>query len=208
MPGWPTPGVRTITLTPRSAIASTEGPYDLTRQTFDWGGERWEANVTLPQLKRATAAQWQAFLLAAKYGTFYLGPVGDLRTAQGVATGTPLVNGSNAARSKTLATKGWTHSITGILKAGDFIEITDSFGKRLHQVLKDANSDGSGLATLDIWPRIRLALSDGATISVSNPTGIFNLADPNPGWSFDYTQFFTDGTNTTGMTFTAVEAIS
>jgi len=217
LPNSPTPGLRKITLAARSALARTEGPYDFSQQLVDWGGERWEASIEFPAMKRAKAEPILAFLLAAKGGTIKIGPFdGASINPQGVATGTPLVNGTVAARSKTITTKGWTHSIPGILKAGDYIQVTDSVQIRLHKVLTDANSDSSGNATLDVWPRVRAALADGNAIAVSNPQGIFQLAAPDIAWTVDYQHMYGDETSAqqagyaagkSGLGFAAVEVI-
>ena len=93
----------------------------------------------------------------------------------GVATGTPLVNGGTQAvtyaaskqtYSQSLVTKGWTNSVTGILKKGDVIEIAGVYAVnpvdgatlpflRQFVVLADADSGAStGPATLTISPPI------------------------------------------------------
>lgn len=93
----------------------------------------------------------------------------------GVATGTPLVNGASQevlypsvkdTYTSTLVTKGWTNSITGILKAGDVLTIANVYAVnpvtkaklpflRQFVVKADANSGAStGPATLTISPPI------------------------------------------------------
>jgi len=131
------------------------------------------AEVVYPQMTREEAEAFNAFLLGlmGQRGTFYLGdPLG--KTARGKATGTPLVNGAGQT-GNTLITDGWTPSITGILLAGDYIEINS----RLHKVLVDANSDGSGNATLEIWPRLAVSPGDNQFINTYNCVGIFRLSE-------------------------------
>lgn len=103
----------------------------------------------------------------------------------GVATGTPKVDGGTQAVAYTavkdswkqdLVTKGWTNSVTGILKAGDVFTIDgvyavnpvskQSTGRlQTFTVLADANSGAStGPATLSISPPI---ISSGAYQTVS-----------------------------------------
>lgn len=98
----------------------------------------------------------------------------------GALGGTPLVNGgsqavtyanSKSTNSQDLVTDGWSNSVTGVLKAGDVITLAGVFamnpvpgegstGKlqmpylQEFVVLADADSNGSGQATLSISPAI------------------------------------------------------
>ena len=74
-----------------------------------------------------------------------------------------------------LITDGWTVSRTGILKAGDWIQLGSGSTARLYKVLKDANSDGSGDSTLDIWPNLRSSPADDAAITIASASGVFRL---------------------------------
>lgn len=92
----------------------------------------------------------------------------------GALGGTPLVNGGSQgvtyltakdAKSSSLITDGWSNSVTGLLKQGDVFTIAgvyavnpvskQSTGRLQHfTVLSDADSDGSGNATLTVSPAI------------------------------------------------------
>jgi hypothetical protein len=126
-------------------------------------------------MPRSTAAPILAALKSARSDTVLLGPVGDEKTPRGVATGTPLVNGVHAAGARTLAIKGLTISITGILKADDWLQVGSGATAHIHQVTADANSNGSGNATVSIVPELRQALADGNAIVFSSPKGNFHL---------------------------------
>lgn len=146
----------------------------------------------------ANAKLWQAwaYKLNGIEGTFYAGDsVGKL--SQGSPGGTPLVAGSGQT-GQDLLTDGWTHSVTGLLKAGDWISISD----RLFTVLVDVNSDSSGNATLSLWPKIRTAYADNAAISYgASARGIFRLTDwPEMGWDINRLQ--------SGFKFSAREVIA
>ncbi len=104
---------------------------------------------------------------------------------KGTSTGTPLVNGA-AQSGASLLTKGWSNSITGILKQGDVftmagVNAVNPVSKQtigsLQQfaVTADANSDGSGNATISISPplttsgpyqTVTVAPADNAAITV------------------------------------------
>lgn len=195
-----TPGFRSLQITATNIVGLSTSPFTAESQVQEWPGELWSLAAELPPMQRATAEQWLAFLLALRggSGTFLIGdPAGA--TPQGPATGTPLVNGANAAGSKVLNTKGWTHSIT-VLKAGDYMQIGTGTAQRLFKTVTDTVSDSSGNATADIWPRTREALADGAAIVTANTKGVFRLADNNRKWSLDTAKIY-------GINFTAVEAL-
>jgi hypothetical protein len=172
-------GPQTLKFTMMDLVGETVSPFTGGQQVQQWPGQWFEFEATMPRMTRAQAEQWNAFLagLHGKLGTFLFGdPLSP--APQGVATGTPLVNGSNLNGASQLNTKGWTHSVAGILKAGDYIQVTASGQpQRLHKLVQDAASDGSGNSTLQIFPSIRESLSDGTTIVLANTAGTFRLSE-------------------------------
>lgn len=74
---------------------------------------------------------------------------------------------------------------------------TSIITRRLHKVLFDVNSDGSGNVSLSLWPNLRSSPADSAAITIASPKGKFMLASP-PEWSIDEAQTY-------GIEFTAVE---
>lgn len=83
-----------------------------------------------------------------------------------------------------LYTKGWSNGVTGILKAGDYIQIGTGSATTLYRLTADSDSDSSGYAALEVWPQVRqgvTAPNDGATIITSNTVGRFRL-DKSTGW--------------------------
>ena len=87
----------------------------------------------------------------------------------GIAGGTPFVMGGSQI-GKTLVTDGWPNSVT-VLKAGDLFQVENS----LYMNLTDASSNGSGQATLDIWPTARTP-ADNAPLVVSAPKNLWRLS--------------------------------
>jgi hypothetical protein len=195
----PTPGPQKLVLTGRTMVSFSQSPFSGVQQVNEWPAEWWEAEVSLPPMRRVTAEAWTTFLLAlrGRSGTFYLGD-SAAKTPRGVATGTPVVNGAGQT-GKSLATRGWTISITGILKAGDYLQVGSGATKRLYKNLTDANSDGSGNATFDIFPRLRESPADGAAITLSTTQGTFRLQDNARSWDIDEALIY-------GIQFKALEA--
>ena len=193
-------GIRNITLRAVNTVGMSMSPFTYQQQAVAHAGQRWEVDVTLTSMNRADAEQWVAFLvsLRGRFGTFTLGdPVGA--SPRGSAGGTPLVNGASQIGG-TLNIDGCTTSQTGWLKAGDYIQLGTAGSATLHKVLADVDSNGSGQVAVDIWPYIRTAPSDNATVVVTNTIGRFRLASDEQNWSIRETALY-------GITFGGVEAI-
>lgn len=106
---------------------------------------------------------------------------------QGARGGTPKINGATADGAVTIATDGWTTSVTGVVKAGDVFTIDGVY--RVHPETKastgvlqqfvvtgDVDSNGSGAATFGISPAIVVS---GAKQNVSSvPADNANLNFP------------------------------
>lgn len=172
---------RGITLRGRTAVTRNLNRFSLKEQIYKHAGDRWELDLDYPPLDVTNMRLMQAFALSLDggNGTFLYGDA-LMGTPRGAASGTPVINGGSQT-GKTLVTSGWAASITGILKAGDYLQ----FGTQaeLHVVLADANSDGSGNATFDIWPTIRVSPSNGSAVVVTNPKGTWRLLFPDVEWT-------------------------
>jgi hypothetical protein len=172
-----------VRFTARPVVSISESPFTLQSQVQEYAGQRLEVEATLPPMTRAQAEYWNAFMLKLNglRGTFLLGDPGG-KKPRGIATGTPVVNGASQTGNELLTT-GWTISTTGILLAGDYIQIGTGSYARLHKVLDDVNSNGSGQATLLLWPSLRSSPSNGAAIITSNTVGVFRLASNEMTWN-------------------------
>lgn len=336
------PNPERIVLKARSVVAMARSPFTGQQQTQEHQGSWWEAEISLPPMERDEAEAWISFLLQLRgmNGTFLL-PLYAAKTPRGVATGLgPRVKGAGQT-GFVLNTRGWTASQSGILKAGDYLQVMRNYLKspaafdaadwiktqgtitatniadpeggttaerftpsvgatngnllqtpvlnpgtivgqtfrfgiymkaavgaptvgmglrrvgttgiistktlstawqlfilegipelstegnlevfcdqiteaeggidfwgafldspqhaRLHKVLADSASDANGLATLDLWPRIRQA-DDFARLIAQNPVGLFRLASNETQWDVDAASFY-------GLGFSAMEAI-
>lgn len=167
-------GVASISWARDEVRGISESPFTYHRQIFKHFGERWRVNITLPMMSEENAGQWRSFLLLLDggWGTFQFGDFFNV-APKGKAWGSPVCAADNVA-GKVLLTKGWNSNITGVLKAGDKIQLNS----RLYEITRDTNSDGIGLATLDIWPRLRTVPAEEDFIITQNPRGIFQLDQP------------------------------
>jgi len=195
-----TTGIAKVRISANNVVGISQSPFTAKQQVYKYTGQFWEAEISLPPMKRSEAEYWISFLLKlnGSYGTFLLGDPNGA-TARGVATGTPLVNGASQTGNE-LVTDGWTTSTTGILKAGDYIQLGGGASAKLHKVLDDVNSDSSGNATITIWPDLRSAPSDNAAIVVSGAKGVFRLSTNQSDWDVNEASIY-------GMTFPAREAL-
>lgn len=197
-------GIARVRLLARDVVGVSTSPFNFKQQVYRHQGQRWEADISLPPMQRADAEQWAAFLLRLRgtYGTFLLGdPLNATPRGSASATpGTPVVNGASQTGDE-LNIDGLPLSATGYLKAGDYIQLGSGDTASLHKVLEDVNSDGSGEATLNLWPKVRTAPSDNATVVVSGAKGVFRLSSNETSWDIDQASIY-------GITFGAVEALS
>lgn len=192
-------GISRIKLAARNVVATSASPFTGQQQMQRHPGAWWEAHVSLPPMKRADAEAWIAFLFSLKgrYGTFLLGDP-SATSPRGTVAGSPVVDGAHAARAETLALRGLTAGTT--LLAGDYVQVGSGSTSRLHKVLADVTASGGGLVTLDIWPSLREALTDGAAIVTTNPRCVFRLAQSVQEVDIDTARLY-------GLDFGAIEAI-
>lgn len=196
-------GVASVTLIAEDVVAVTTSPFTLTQQVVRHAGARWSATISIPPTKRGDADYWNAFLLRlrGKFGTFLLGdPNADTpRGSASASAGTPVVNGAGQTGNE-LAIDGLPASITGYLKAGDYIQLGSGSSARLYKVLEDVDSNASGEATLNLWPDLRSSPTDGAAVVVSNAKGVFRLNSNEIIWDTNNAGFYS-------ISFSAVEAL-
>lgn len=173
-------------LTPTNAefglISNTQAftsPLSGTTQTLEMPGAHWHLRALFEGLSDAQRRTMQAFLVQCRGagGRFYYGdPAFLVNGPTGNAGGTPLVNGASQTGTS-LITDGWTVSQTPIMGTGDYFQFDNANGGReLHMVVADANSDGSGNATLTIEPAIRVSPADNAAITVTGAKCQMRLA--------------------------------
>lgn len=199
----PSLDIASIRLVGRTAVASVESPFTYTQQIHRHQGEGWTADIMLPPMKQDTAEAWVSFLLRLRgqFGTFLLGdPIGQ--TARGSASttpGTPVVAGAGQTGDN-LNIDGLPISATGYLKAGDYIQLGSGATATLHKVLEQVDTDGTGAATLNLFPKVRTAPADNAVVTVENCKGVFRLAVSETSWDINSASVY-------GLTFAAVEAL-
>lgn len=194
----PNQRVQKIRYVARNVVAVSQSPFTLTSQIHRFTGQTWEADITLPPMKRAVADQWIAFLLKlnGQFGTFLLPGFSAKGSAEQTPGSPTIVTATPGTQS--LSITGGATSATGYLLAGDYIQLGTGVNSRLHQVLDNVNTNGSGAATFNIYPAIRATVS--GAVDVASPEGVFRLATSDSMWDIDEALTY-------GITFAAVEAL-
>ena len=193
-------GVKDITLRATNAVAYDRSPFTFAGQAQAYAGQAWSADLSLPPMNRAQARVWTAWLttLRGQFGTFLLGDP-QASTPSGVGGGSPIVSGAGQTGGQ-LNIAGATASVTSWLRAGDYIQLGAAGTATLHKVLEDVDTNGAGLATLEIWPYLRSSPVDASTVILNNPQGRFRLAANEVSWNISDAELY-------GISFAAMEAI-
>ena len=195
-------GIAQIELRAVNAVAYSRSPFTFAGQAHEYAGKMWQADVTLPPMKRDLAEAWIAFLMSLKgqRGTFYLNDPAAV-TPQGSArnSDTVTINGLTTS-GNTLDIQSAPVSTTDFLKAGDYMQIGSGTSRQLFKVLQDVDTDVSGTATVDVWPNVRTSIADNAPVTFESAKGVFRLSSNETSWSVNEASVY-------GITFGAMEAV-
>lgn len=159
-----------------SNTANHVSPSNRATQTLELPGTRWAATLRLQDRKKDDERELMAFLaeLRGAAGRFYLYDHSH-PNPRGTPAGTPLVDGASQT-GKTLNTKGWTPSATGLLKKGDYI----GFNNELRMVMDDSvDADVGGLAAITLDAPIRVSPANNDPIVTDKPKAVMRLVDDN-----------------------------
>lgn len=172
------------------SVAVTESPFNYKQKIQDFGGMKWEAEVTIRPLTQSEAKTFQAFLLSlnGRKGTFIMGNPLDERTIGSPPTHT--FSTACAVGDTTIETD-FSGSDTYRINAGDFI----SFDNRLYIALKAV--DGSP-NEIDISPPARTTGLVNEAIEYMQPVGTWRLASNVSDWDIENNQTYS-------FTFSCVE---
>lgn len=156
--------------TPFNQSSKITGPSD----------QRWQVDMTMQISDLATFALFRRFVVKLRGGKV-LARIYDLQmtthfqTSQpvgsGASTSSVNLNADAAANAETITLRGLTASQSVALSAMDQLGI----GENLHAVEDSVASDSGGLATVSIWPPLRVGVADGDAVNLVKPTGLFRL---------------------------------
>lgn len=147
-------------------------------------------SVQMPPLQQSDFMSIYAFL-TSQQGSFQTFTFEYPLENQGADKGQTdiLVNGAKAIGSTSIAMDGFTNSTTGVLKAGDLIKFAND--TKIYMVTADANSNGSGEATISIEPPLQDAAADNEAVTVNKPSFKVSLTQDDLLYATDAAGFFT-----------------
>ncbi len=182
-------GIENIELRAVNSVAVSQSPFTFKQQVISHGGQKWEASVSIPSVRRDKAAEWKAMLVGLKgqTGTFLLGDP-DYATPQGTVSSCTLTGVAGEESVDVV--------MTGTFKAGDYIQLGAGATAKLHQVLLDQDGDGS----LEIWPPLRSDYTSEVVI-FNEAKGVFRLNESITAWSINNASSY-------GISFEAVESVT
>jgi hypothetical protein len=195
-------GVASYELRAVNAVSRSMSPFTFSSTVYEYAGKRWELDVSLPPMKRADAEIWVAWLISLKgqRGTFYAGdfqavtPLGSGRDAD-----TVLIDGA-VSSGTAIAIDSAPVNQNNYLKAGDYMQTGTGTARQLFKVLENVSTDGTGSASVEVWPNIRTSIANNAAVTLQNTKGIFRLAS-------NETTFSVGSLAQYGLSFGAMEAI-
>lgn len=197
-------GIESIELRAVNAVATSQSPFTYKQQVISHTGQKWEASVTIPPVRKDLAEPWVSMLTALKgpVGTFLLGDP-NMAIPQGTASlgaGTPKVDGTQTP-SDTISLKGLPLNRANFLIAGDYVQFGTASTSTLHKVLTTVTTSSAGTVTIDIWPSTKRSLTNDEAVVLSNAKGVFRLATTTASWQINQS-------STYGISFDVVEVIN
>lgn len=152
----------------KSSTVITESRFGFQQQVQDFGGRRWEAEVSIRPLTHTEAMTFSAFLtsLGGVVGTFYLGNPLMTQSASTSIT----INGNQTINDSTVSMTSANQGAA--VPLGHHIEIDGHLHVALTAIPKNATT------TVTIEPPLRQTADDGDTVTVNAPRGTWRLADP------------------------------
>ena len=166
-----------------TSVAKTVVPFNFKQFVHNYGGSVWKATYTIPPVAKTEAGILQAFFmqLHGSEGTFLLGDQNVTTPKSGITT-QYAVNGAHLTGSFDVNIDGCAND-TVILKAGDYVQFNSGATTKLHMVVSDVTSNGSGEATLPIEPSLKSDLSNDAIVVTNAPKCVFRMDSNELGWS-------------------------
>ena len=185
----------------KRAVAVTKSPFTFATQSAKFTGCQWCATVSLPPLSRSEASEWQAFFaqLNGNFGTFLMGDPDALST-QGAMTNTIKVKTDASIGSFDVEIKDGNTSVTDALKKGDYVQFGSAGTSKLHILVADVDTDGSGDGTLQIEPPLKSAVLADDVVTYASPKCVMRMQTADLSWDADQASRF-------GISFACEEAI-
>ena len=183
------------------AVAQSQSPFTYSTQVHKFTGSKWYSTVTLPPMKRSQANEWLAFFmqLNGQFGTFTMGDP-DAKAVQGTISNTVAVNAEFGVGAYDVTIDGADASESQLFKKGDYVQFNSGATSKLHMIIADVASNGSGIATLTIEPSLSAALANNATVTYASPKCVMRMTNNELTWSANHISLY-------GVSFTCEEVL-
>jgi hypothetical protein len=183
------------------AVAQSQSPFTYSTQVHKFTGSKWYSTVTLPPMKRSQANEWLAFFmqLNGQFGTFTMGDP-DAKAVQGTISNTVAVNADFAVGAYDVTIDGADASESQLFKKGDYVQFNSGATSKLHMIIADVASNGSGEATLTIEPSLSSALANNATVTYASPKCVMRMTNNELTWSANHISLY-------GVSFSCEEVL-
>ena len=183
------------------AVAVSSSPFTYSSQVYKFTGAKWSAVVSLPPMKREQAVEWQSFFmrLQGQFGTFLMGDP-DASAVRGTIANTVAVNADQDVGAYDVTIDGADASESQLFKTGDYVQFNSGANSKLHMIIADVASDGSGVATLPIEPPLSAALLNNATVSYASPKCVMRMTNNELTWSANHISLY-------GVSFSCEEVL-
>jgi hypothetical protein len=158
---------------PLTANARTSSsPYGGSEQIIDLLNDRWKIHLEVGVSQMAIGAAVEAFIASLRNGVNVVNLYHYARpTPRGTMRGTLTLSTSAAIGAAALTITGGAGQASTTLLAGDIVGV----GGLLVMVQDDATANGSGVITVNIVNRLRIAASSGAPVTWNQPIAPFRV---------------------------------
>ena len=164
-------GPTSVSLLLDENTSSSKNPFTGGSRITRMPGAKWTLTASWSKLQPAEGNFLDAYI-ASTQGGAALQRVRDLSYThpQGVRTGSVVTVGA-AVDGNSLSTSGWTAGVTKQLAVGDRFSFIDPVSglEHLYVISVQVNSDGSGNATLQFYPELRILPPAGTAINILAP---------------------------------------
>lgn len=153
-------------------------PYSLAQEVYQWPGQGWTLAVTVPpNVDRAVQRVLDGFVAAldGRFGTFAMA-LPDHAPNPAILVN-PTVAVAAAARMASLSVQ---HGAGAEFVVGDVFTL----GGRIHLVTI-AGAKVAGVQVVEIWPRLRAAVTVAQVIEALAPIGLWRLSEDRQGYQLD-----------------------
>jgi hypothetical protein len=139
--------------------------------------------------------------LHGSFGTFLMGdPDAIALGVQGTISNTIAVSADHAVGAFDVTVDGADTSESQLFKKGDYVQFNSGATSKLHMIIADVASDGSGNATLTIEPPLSATLANNATVTYASPKCVMRMTNNELTWSANHISLY-------GVSFTCEEVL-